>query len=175
MTAWLKGVSISTYLDLKSHVNADESRSTTARIADLGHDYASIHAGSEVSSLAAAAKSAGGLILVAALSALDGEVKEDELEHIQEVNELLPEGQRISALMCNVSQLKHTEQLGGILRVATGIRLPGDSTNDQPAVSTPCEALELGADMLAIGRVVTAAEDKQRAYGLVLENMAQAQ
>jgi len=162
---------ITTYLDIKSHENADQSRYNTLQVAKEGFEYMSVHAAAETTSLKAAAEVSGKLAIVAALSYSSGDVRQEELERIQTVNEQLPEGQGISAIMCNVSQLENTEQLGGVLRIATGIRMPGDSSHDQLAVATPAQALERGADMLAIGRTVTEAPDRQRAFNRVLENM----
>lgn len=48
---------------------------------------------------------------------------------------------------------------GELLRVVPGMRLPGDSADDQRRVATPAEALAAGADLLVIGRAVTAAPD----------------
>jgi orotidine-5'-phosphate decarboxylase len=47
----------------------------------------------------------------------------------------------------------------GIFAVTPGIRLPGGDTHDQARVSTPGEAIAAGADLLVIGRAVTAAND----------------
>lgn len=46
-----------------------------------------------------------------------------------------------------------------LIRVVPGIRLPGDSYDDQQRVATPADALAAGADMLVIGRAVTSADD----------------
>jgi orotidine-5'-phosphate decarboxylase len=44
-------------------------------------------------------------------------------------------------------------------RVVPGIRLPGAATHDQSRAATPQEAVANGADLLVIGRTVTAADD----------------
>jgi orotidine-5'-phosphate decarboxylase len=44
-------------------------------------------------------------------------------------------------------------------RVVPGIRLPGGPRHDQARAATPQEAVANGADLLVIGRTVTAAED----------------
>ena len=40
-----------------------------------------------------------------------------------------------------------------------GIRLAGSDSNDQARPATPAEAIAGGADLLVVGRTVTAADD----------------
>jgi orotidine-5'-phosphate decarboxylase len=47
----------------------------------------------------------------------------------------------------------------GLLTVVPGIRLPGSDHHDQARVGGPVEALSAGADVLVVGRAVTAAPD----------------
>jgi len=56
------------------------------------------------------------------------------------------------------------EQLGeAFLRITPGIRLPEDSAGDQKRVMTPLQAVKAGADILVIGRSITAAPDPAQA------------
>ena len=50
-----------------------------------------------------------------------------------------------------------------MVRVVPGIRMPGGATHDQARVATPREALAAGADLLVVGRAVTAADDPVQA------------
>ena len=59
----------------------------------------------------------------------------------------------------------------GLLRVVPGTRPPGAPSNDQARVATPAEALALGADLLVIGRAVTAASDRVRAAELLITSL----
>ena len=52
-----------------------------------------------------------------------------------------------------------------LLTVVPGIRLTGSSSDDQSRVATPKAALGAGADLLVVGRTVTAAEDPELAAG----------
>ncbi len=62
----------------------------------------------------------------------------------------------------------------GLLRVVPGIRPTGASAGDQRRVATPAAALAAGADVLVIGRAVTAAPDPQAAAaGIVAEVTAE--
>jgi len=175
---WLRRIGINTFLDLKSHEDPDQMASEISLIIDRGFTYTSVHASASAESMVAAVRNAGNMVIVAALSPPNTiAIRSDELENIEKANGLLAEeGLAIGALMCNISQLKHTRRLGdGVLRIASGIRMPRDPANDQPAVGTPAEALLLGADMLAIGRTVTAADKRRDAYERVRENICSVQ
>jgi len=47
----------------------------------------------------------------------------------------------------------------GLVRVTPGIRLPGDSADDQARAAGPAQALAAGSDLLVVGRSVTRADD----------------
>ena len=46
-----------------------------------------------------------------------------------------------------------------MVRVVPGTRMPGSETHDQARTLTPQQAIYDGADLLVIGRAVTAAEE----------------
>ncbi|MDQ3945948.1 MAG: orotidine 5'-phosphate decarboxylase, partial [Actinomycetota bacterium] len=48
---------------------------------------------------------------------------------------------------------------GDLLTVVPGIRLPGEAAHDQARVGSPAEAVTAGADVLVVGRAVTASSD----------------
>jgi orotidine-5'-phosphate decarboxylase len=56
--------------------------------------------------------------------------------------------------------------------VVPGIRLPGASTDDHARAATPAAAMAAGADILVIGRIVTAAEDPEAVAATVLDEVA---
>ncbi len=60
----------------------------------------------------------------------------------------------------------------GLLRVVPGIRPSGVSAADQRRVATPAAALAAGADLLVIGRAVTAAPDPQAAAAAIVAEVA---
>lgn len=171
----LQSMGVTRYLDLKSHEDPDQMARNTAKVAGkLGFEYMSVHASAKEENLCAAALSAGSLAVVAALSYSSKGVIGKELDHIEAANQMLEPGECITAIMCNAEQLEYTSRLDGVLRIATGIRMPGDIPNDQPFVATPAEALAAGADMLAIGRAITASSRPEESFDAILENMASA-
>ncbi|HJM26818.1 MAG TPA: orotidine 5'-phosphate decarboxylase / HUMPS family protein, partial [Acidimicrobiales bacterium] len=63
-------------------------------------------------------------------------------------------------IICAAPDLETTEPWADrLVRVVPGIRLPGGDTHDQARVAAPGDALIAGADLLVIGRMVTAADD----------------
>lgn len=65
-------------------------------------------------------------------------------------------------VVCAAGDLRTVKQLAPRLTtVVPGIRLAGGPRHDQGRTATPAEALEAGADLLVIGRAVTAAEDPE--------------
>lgn len=66
-------------------------------------------------------------------------------------------------VVCSARELPVVKERSGLMAVVPGIRLPGGATHDQARVGTPAEAIAAGADVLVIGRAVTAAEDPEAA------------
>ena len=63
-------------------------------------------------------------------------------------------------VVCSVAELHRVKRdAPGLLTVVPGIRLPGADRHDQARVGGPSEALSAGADVLVVGRAVTAAPD----------------
>jgi len=61
-----------------------------------------------------------------------------------------------------------TDTVPGMLRVVPGIRPAGAPSADQRRVATPASALAAGADVLVIGRAVTAAPDPDAAAAAIV-------
>ncbi len=78
------------------------------------------------------------------------------------------EGQ-CGGIVCAAADVHEARQYAPRFRmVVPGIRLEGDSAHDQTRIATPGAAVEAGADMLVIGRSVTAAEDPVAAAAQVV-------
>jgi orotidine-5'-phosphate decarboxylase len=78
-------------------------------------------------------------------------------------------------LVCAADDLAVARQAAaGLLMVVPGIRPAGTGHDDQVRVATPAHAIAAGADVLVVGRAVTAAEDPERAAAAVLEEVQSA-
>ena len=66
-------------------------------------------------------------------------------------------------VVCSVRELPVVKERSTLLAVVPGIRLPGGDTHDQSRVGTPADAIAAGADLLVVGRAVTAAADPEAA------------
>jgi len=66
-------------------------------------------------------------------------------------------------VVCSAHELPVVKERSALLAVVPGIRLAGGAAHDQARVGTPAEAIAAGADLLVIGRAVTAADDPQAA------------
>jgi orotidine-5'-phosphate decarboxylase len=66
-------------------------------------------------------------------------------------------------VVCSVRELPAVKDRLRLLAVVPGIRLAGGPIHDQARVGTPAEAIAAGADLLVVGRAVTAASDPEAA------------
>ena len=60
------------------------------------------------------------------------------------------------------------------MTVCPGVRPAGASADDQARIATPGATAAAGADILVVGRAVTAAPDPRRAAGAVADEVAEA-
>jgi orotidine-5'-phosphate decarboxylase len=75
-------------------------------------------------------------------------------------------------LVCAVEDAHDARQMGPRLKIVTpGIRPAGSPTHDQARAATPQEAFDAGADLLVIGRAVTAAPDPVVAASALVESI----
>jgi orotidine-5'-phosphate decarboxylase len=72
-------------------------------------------------------------------------------------------------VVCAAADLEVVRRVGPKLKtVVPGIRPPGTDRHDQARVATPAAALAAGADVLVVGRAVTAASDTRAAAAAVV-------
>ena len=77
-------------------------------------------------------------------------------------------------IVCSPEELNVVRQAAPeLLRVTPGIR-PVAVDDDQARVATPQEAIERGANMLVIGRPITAADDPAKAAEMILRDITEA-
>jgi orotidine-5'-phosphate decarboxylase len=76
-------------------------------------------------------------------------------------------------VICAASDVREAKQMARqLLAVVPGIRPEGSPHHDQGRVATPAEALRAGADILVIGRAVTAAPDRGAAAAELVASIA---
>ena len=76
-------------------------------------------------------------------------------------------------IVCAASEVGEAKAVApGLLAVVAGIRLAGTASDDQSRFATPAEALRAGADMLVIGRAVTAATVPEAAAASIVGDLA---
>ncbi|KPJ56839.1 hypothetical protein AMJ49_03810 [Parcubacteria bacterium DG_74_2] len=81
------------------------------------------------------------------------------------------------AIVCSAQELPFLRQfpeLDDLIKITPGIRPKGVSKDDQKRVNTPSEAIKNGADLLAIGKAITKAENPAKAAQEINEEIEQA-
>ncbi len=74
--------------------------------------------------------------------------------------------------MCAAKDLVDARTLAPrLVRIVPGIRLAGSEANDQANPATPGDAMAQGADLLVIGRTVTAAPDPAEAANQLVSEL----
>lgn len=182
----LKDNNHSIFLDLKLHDIPSTVNHAMKNLAQLGVDMVNVHAlgGRKMIEQAKEGLLSGErsgqetkLIAVTLLTSHDDEMMKDEL--------LLPSGLRenvvhfaslsrqsgADGVVCSVHEASEIKKACGsdFLTVTPGIRLLESNQDDQKRIATPEVALELGADILVVGRSVTQAEEPIKAYQRVME------
>ena len=165
--------SFDTSLDAKYSENPDQMRSVVTKAFDKGFRHVSVAASASVESLISASQAVpdGGHIFMA-LPGGNEELVRIGLRSVRSANAELDDDRKISEIMCNVRDIGLVKSMGEFSVTVTGIRLLGDSPDDQPFVATPAEALAMGADYLAVGRSITGKADQAAAYKQVWENIS---
>lgn len=80
---------------------------------------------------------------------------------------------RCAGVVCAASDVAEARQIAPrLLTVVPGLRLAGTPVHDQLRASTPADAISAGADILVIGRAVTAASDRAAAASALVESLS---
>ncbi|MEP6995176.1 MAG: orotidine-5'-phosphate decarboxylase [Acidobacteriota bacterium] len=168
------------FLDLKLHDIPATVAGAVAAAARSGAAMVNVHAagGRAMLEVARAAADAAGLerlIAVTLLTSLDARALADlpmagHPEGIVRRLALLAKDCGLDGVVCSASDLEGIRGACGaeFYTVVPGIRPAGADTQDQRRVATPEEALRLGADLLVIGRPVSAAPDPSAALDRIL-------
>jgi orotidine-5'-phosphate decarboxylase len=168
------------FLDLKLHDIPATVERAVAAAARSGAAMINVHALGGRAMLEAARRgtgSSGGIKLIAVtlLTSLDARALSDlpvagDPRGIARRLAILSRDCGLDGVVCSGEDLPAIRGACGpdFLTVVPGIRPAGSPAADQKRVATPREALEAGADLLVVGRAVTAAPDPDAALGQLL-------
>jgi orotidine-5'-phosphate decarboxylase len=169
------------FLDLKLHDIPTTVGRASRVLGALGVSYLTMHASggvpmlrAGVDGLAEGAASAGLDPAVAlAVTVLTSEVGAPI--HVLSERVMAAIEAHCGGVVCAATDVRAVKQLGpSLLAVIPGIRPEGVPRHDQERVGTPAEAFEAGADILVIGRAVTAAPDRTAAAAALVASIGQA-
>ena len=173
------------FLDLKLHDIPATVERAVAAAAGSGAAMTNVHALGGRAMLEAAQRSASRrsltLIAVTLLTSLDAPALSDlpiagHPEGIARRLALLAKECGLAGVVCAAADLPVIRGACGsaFLTVVPGIRPASSAPSDQRRTATPAEAIRAGADILVVGRPVTAAPDPDRALAEVLEEIESA-
>jgi orotidine-5'-phosphate decarboxylase len=81
---------------------------------------------------------------------------------------------RCAGVVCAAADVVEAKSIAPrLLTVVPGLRPPGTPSHDQARSATPADALAAGADILVIGRAVTAAADRPAAASALIDSLRQ--
>ena len=167
------------FLDLKLHDIPNTVKAAMAKIGELGVDITNVHAEGGIEMMKAAKEGLNSteagkntkLIAVTILTSINDEILHNELGikedlHVNDVVRkyaLNAKEAGLDGVVCSALEAPIIKEIG-FMSVTPGIRLAGDSKDDQKRVATPAYAKELGASYIVVGRSITKAEDPVAAY-----------
>jgi orotidine-5'-phosphate decarboxylase len=167
------------FVDLKLHDIPTTVRRAARQLGRLGIGYATFHAaGGEamlragVEGLAAGSAEAGLAAPVAlAVTVLTSEP--DAGAALLEARAAAAAAAGCGGVVCAAADLSVVRRAApGLLRVVAGIRPPGVPGEDQARAATPAEAVAAGAELLVVGRAVTAAADPEAAAAAIAASLS---
>ena len=171
------------FLDLKFHDIPNTVRAASRSAAACGASLITVHAIGGVPMVAAAVEGAGkqcGVLAVTVLTSLDGPALSEAIG--RRVESVSDEVWRLSAIareagahgvVCSGQEAGRiaADHGGSLATLVPGVRLGGDSANDQSRVVTPADAARARATYVVLGRTVTAAGDPAEAMAKVLAEL----
>lgn len=178
------------FLDLKLHDIPNTVKGGMKNLAKLGVDIINCHCAGGIEMMKAAkegilegtpeGKKPAKLIGVTVLTSTSKEVMNEELgipgEVIDTVVRYAQNAKKagLDGVVCSVHEAKAIHEACGsdFLTVTPGIRLAGNSADDQKRVATPAYAKEQGCDMIVVGRSITKSADPVETYKEIEETMS---
>jgi len=169
------------FLDLKLHDIPHTVAGAARSVAVLCPRYLTVHASGGADMVRAAVEAApeitiAGVTVLTSLSARDLDAVGLAGPALDAVRRLagLAVGAGAGALVCSPHEVAavRAEVGPGIVLITPGVRPAGADAGDQARVATPAQALADGADLLVVGRPVTAAADPGSAAAALAASLA---
>ncbi len=156
------------FLDLKLHDIPNTVAGAARSVAHLAPDYLTVHAAGGARMIEAAVQALPGT-RVTAVTVLTS-MTEDDLDAVGLLGPALAAARRLAllavsagarAIVCSPREVAaiRAEVPDDIVLVTPGVRPAGSDAGDQARVATPEQARADGADLLVVGRPITAAAD----------------
>jgi orotidine-5'-phosphate decarboxylase len=171
------------FLDLKLHDIGTTVEKATARVADLGATYLTVHAFPQTMKAAVRGKGSSPLrILAVTVMTSYDDADLVEAGYAMGVKDLVAR-RALQAREAGVDGLILSPEEVGAMRallgpgmdlVTPGIRPAAAEKGDQKRVMTPADAIRAGADRLVVGRPITQAADPKAAAEAVVKDIAAA-
>ena len=167
------------FLDLKLHDIPTTVGKSARVLGALGVEYLTMHAHGGLEMLQAGVQGLdegarnAGLAQPTALAITVLTSDADAPEHIMPKRVMVAAEAGCRGVVCAAGDLEQAHHYAPrMTRVVPGIRLPGDSVDDQSRAASPDDAIAGGADLLVIGRSVTRADDPVAAAARIHELIA---
>ena len=175
----LKKFELPIFLDLKLHDIPNTVTKAVKNLTYLNPDYLTVHlnGGKRMIEDIAKVKQNIKIIGVSMLTSLNKSDLEDfglECNIEQYIENLVKIGSfsKIDGVVVSPVELKELRRkFKNLIFVTPGIRLPGDSQDDQKRVETPGTAIKNGANILVIGRSITNSKDPIQSIKKIMDNI----
>jgi len=172
------------FLDLKFHDIPNTVRAAARSAARCGASLITVHSIGGQAMIAAAVEGAGGdcgVLAVTVLTSLDrdglsaayGKPVASVSDEVSRMARVALEGGSRGVVCSGLEAARISAEYGGRLEtLVPGVRLAGDSADDQSRVVTPGDASRAGATYVVLGRTVTAASEPADAMLRVVRELA---
>jgi orotidine-5'-phosphate decarboxylase len=180
------GVGLPVFLDVKLHDIPNTVAGAMRALAGLGVQIINVHAAGGPAMMQAAREAAGSaadrprVIAVTVLTSLDAADLEATGVPATPVNQavrlaLMTKECGLDGVVCSPLEIRAIREACGtdVQLVVPGIR-PVAAGDDQKRTTTPADALKLGADLLVIGRPITAAASPRDAAAAIVASLDRA-
>ncbi len=178
------------FLDLKLHDIPATVRSAVKAATRHDVQYLTVHSGSGLDMLRAAAHGAAGsslkLLAVTVLTSAgpeevagpDASIKEMQLANLVLERARLAQSAGCHGVVCSGQEVSHVKNAvqNKIIAVVPGIRpaWANISKDDQSRITTPSKAVADGADLIVVGRPIRDAKDPKEAACRIVDEIAEA-